>query len=420
MSEFEPEPENFEKGGSLEEAGTGASSAAELEKIKANVETEVGQAKEQGRQQVEDQLKRAEDALETKASDTMSENLNKMIPEGTEVTPDEIKNGMKELDNFGESAELDQPGAAKRLSDAVDKAAKGPNAEALNKMKTMTEGFAKKMGEMMENKMSEMDKDVVEQYKSQIKELQDRVESLKEKMDKGETPTDNDIKNMKDAADSAAKTAKESKAAEKAGAEDGKRAGKKVSMMGVLKLLLAFGGLFGLFFGLSWLADQITGCYKYTGDDGGVKIDDDLGCKDKPDATKCNCGNVNGINTQEGLEALCQNNATQHGYPWCCSNSDGTTPTGPTYPTCGGTPGDDGAVYYAFHKYTPASILAQLPNTLVNAAKGLGNIGTALLNQIIKWIGLALIILVSIAILYFAGQFILSKMAAPKAGFKTY
>lgn len=410
--EFEPEPENFEKNGSFAEAGSGAASCVELEIIKSQVEAQVARATESGRKQAQEELNEAENNLEKQTSKTLSENLNKMIPEGTEVTPEAINAAMETLNKFAES--FNDPNLAQRLTDLVKDSVN--NAEALNKMQTMTEGFAKKIGEIMDESKS-----LSEEYENKIKDLEEKVKTLKDKIDNQKELTDNDLEELKDAANKAVKTAKKSKAAEDAEAEAGKRGGEKIMSMDVLRALMSIGGLFGFFFGLSWLADSMTGCYKYTGDDGGVKIDDILGCKKKPDATKCNCGNAKpDTNTIDKLQELCKS-SEQKGYPWCCGDVNGTTPSGLNIPTCGGgTPGDDRVVYYAFHKYTPAVILAGLPNTIVETAKGLGNAGTAIFNQIIKWIGLALIILVGIAILYFIGQFILHKMTAPKTGFKTY
>ena len=286
-------------------------------------------------------------------------------------------------------------GKATDLNNAVK------NAKSVDAIKKIGD-YAKGMADSISKQFSKgFDKYADPDQKSQLSnaesKLSSAVDDANTKIKNKVEFSDSDIQQLKKLANEVAEksmSSDEVNTRSEANSEEGKRGAEKTNWSKVFKILLRLGGLFGIFFSISWFANQLTGCYKYIGDDGGTKIP-------KPDGLEtCGCSDApTDINTIPCLNKLCGNNGKCSNvkppdttdqwkdWPWCANN------VSPDYPTCSsGQPGEDGVVYYAFHKYSPASIIAGLPTDLINAAKGFESLVTGLLKQIIKWVILLFII----------------------------
>ena len=169
------------------------------------------------------------------------------------------------------------------------------------------------------------------------------------------------------------------------------------------------GGILGVFMLLKAIAKATSGCYMYTGNDGGVKIS----C---PGAGKyCSCANSGDASKFTNTSGMCAAGLLPdyQNYPWCCEGSS------PGVPPCKGTPGEEGAVYYASHSVTPIGILAGMPGNIVDAAKIPSQDITNLMTTALKWVGYAAIIIIGLLLLFYGSKYVISSMEKKGEGGKS-
>jgi hypothetical protein len=305
----------------------------------------------------------------------------------------------------------------KEMMDELNNVSKIPDVETAvttaenlsPKIKTTAGRIAKTTQNASETAMNKVDEIVKKNisgseysdYESVKSEHEANVKELAESIEKKST---DDIKKAEQAVnESSAKleiTLKDERVADELEASVGNRKGIIEKMMKYSRLLKYLTGAAALWALLHYLGKELSGCYQYTGTDS-EKID----CPSKDDT--CGCGENDvpaGIKDVSKLATFCKSKKKYQDYPFCCSKA-GT----PDHPTCSGNPGEKGAIYYGWHTFTPASIIAGIPGDIQKLVIAGEDGITVLLKQILKWVLYTIAILIIIYIIYIIGVKIFSK-----------
>lgn len=380
-----------------------ASESAEVEAASENLASATGEYNEaiasttdMERDARETELAEKLTRQEKAAVTTQTTFENRVSPENP-ISEDDMRKMMDELNKVSSMPDVQtavtaadnlQPGI-KTTADRVAKTTQNTSETAMNKV----DEIVKKNISGSEYRDYES---VKSEHEVKVKELADSIEQNK---------STDDIKKAEQAVnESSAKleiTLKDERVADELEASVGNRKGiieKMMKYSGLLKYLTGAAALWVL---LHYLGKELTGCYQYTGTDS-EKID----CPSKNDT--CGCGGENdvpaGIKDASKLATFCKSNKKYKDYPFCCSKA-----VTPEHPTCSGNPGEKGAIYYGWHTFTPASIIAGIPGDIQKLVIAGEDGITGLLKQILKWVLYTIAILIIIYIIYIIGVKIFSK-----------
>jgi hypothetical protein len=358
------------------------------------------------------------DRLTTEANGKATEAVQKGLEAmgGADVPSGQLDDVLDQLNEAADSnLGIGDTGSMDELRNKVN-TAEATGKDAINKLMKYLKGFSEAIGEKVSEKLSANDPSVSESVNTKIEALQKQIEDLKNKYqdDVGSKITDTEAGDLKDSIKDIieemdkAENTEDSERASSTDGEDGKTKWDKNKVLKLLSILLALGGAFGLFFGLSLIAKELSGCYKYSGTDSAK-----IACP--TDEGDCGCGNNSLINDAKDiadLQAICNKTgkystlADQSKYPWCCSTAS------VAFPTCTSSMGDSDSIYYAYKKYTPAGLLASLPSALINLANQAGGGIGKLLMTVLKWVGIAFVILIGVGIIYEVGKMIIERMGS--------
>ena len=380
-----------------EDSGVGEATSGFAEVLE-NYDSEIKATADMEASAREKVLQEAQDKVTEQAAEVQSRVFDFVDGENA-PSEEDVK---KAMDKLNDIASLD---AIEDVYDAVDKAGASESKETLDKMSKTTETLSKGVeSEYQKVVETTLDSDTLDRYKeakdARDKAAEEYADAIKKKVPKAEL----------DAKRSALESAQEKmneitdgnqELADKIESKLGKRGKVLETLQKFSKVLSLLGGLAGLIFACWLISHELTGCYQYIGDKSS-KLD----CPTSSDT--CGCGNPpSGMKTTAQLAKVCCNDSKSSctkpssqykDYPFCC---DGIS-TG--RPTCTGTPGDDGSVYYAWKKFTAAGIIGGIPGdikNLINASEsGIEN----LMQKILKWAGIALAIVVIVYIILAVGK----------------
>lgn len=153
---------------------------------------------------------------------------------------------------------------------------------------------------------------------------------------------------------------------------------------------LALGGIAGLMFMCWVISNEVTGCYKFTGSES-EKID----CPQNGET--CGCGGApKGISDPEQISQICGGGPPGTGeyanFPFCCIQNSNR-------PTCTGTAGNEGAVYYSWKELPISAVIPMMVDSATDlVGETFFEIGE-LITNLIKYGSIALVVGIVIFIL---------------------
>ena len=153
------------------------------------------------------------------------------------------------------------------------------------------------------------------------------------------------------------------------------------------KLLVLLGAAGGLYTFLKAMADDMTGCYKYTGTDGEkLACNDFYSSKNPANSAKCGCGGA-----PMDKPTMTPTECTPYdGFPYCNTSCPGG-------PTCSSDYSSKTAILYAYHLYTPLSIVSGIVKYGTDLANDAGNFMKMFI-QVLKYGGVAIAVLFALFI----------------------
>jgi hypothetical protein len=369
--------------------------------------------------------KRAADADRTQANvdaakkaeaekDVANSKLNRKALEalnGKEFTDSEWQKFQDAIKNVSDAGPVDVDDPSTAGSDAnannIQRAAAAENAA--NLPPNITEPLNRASNSIAEGGNAESFKDLSSGDRTKIQDSQNKIEAAAK--DLADAIKKGDKARIKDALERISKEKKaisdilENNKAQKQKTEatEGGRDGWawKKALAGLGKLLAALAPLGLALVALQMVADSMTGCYQYNGED-----KKKIGCpSDSNHQEYCSCGQISKIYYQPtDKKTVCVSGQEIMNYPFCCG-SQITDPTVPlcTDPTGSLIPGDSGYVYYGYEKYSAADVFT---NGLKAAIKALED-ALSQLFSILKWvaIGIGILIVLFIAFKLFSGFF---------------
>ena len=306
------------------------------------------------------------------------EDMKEMFDEANKV---QTMNSARDAVTAGENLSTDIESTASRVADTTQASSKTvmEKVNALAKKNLSKSEYAEYQDTMTEHENN----------------LQQLADDLKNKKDTKESEQD-----VNRTGEKIQRTLEKENISDEIESSVGRRKSVVKEIMKYSRLLKYLAGPAGLWAFLYYVSKQLTGCYKYSGLDS-----EKITCSKTPFQNgTCGCGDAQeGIDNAAKLAKYCDQNTKFSNYPFCCP------PTTPDRPTCSGKPGEKNAIYYAWHEFTPASIVAGLPGDIAKLANAVESGISGLLQNMIKWVLYVILILVILYILFVIGKHFLSK-----------
>lgn len=340
-----------------------------------------------------DELQEAINIRNEKAVNTQTVYQNALNP-GDTISKSDMSDMLNEVNKVQNMTSAEKAvSAAKGLSSKI----KSTASKVADTTQASNETVMKKVDELAKNTLSDSE---YKEYQNIMSEHESNLQKLADDLNKGTDPADSE-KNVNDTGKKIEESLENNKQfSDKMEASVGRRKSVVKEIMKYASLLKYLAGPVGLWALLHYISTQLTGCYKYSGLDS-----EKITCSQTPFTNvNCGCGSAQeGINTSAKLSKYCDDHKTFANYPFCCP------PTTPDRPTCSGKPGDENAIYYGWHEFTPATILAGIPGDIAKLVSAAESGISGLLKNILKWVLYVILILVILYILFVIGKHFLSK-----------
>lgn len=409
--EFSGEEATEEAGREGSESVAAAAEAVEVGIQVAEAQRNAVEQSEQIRKNIQAEGEKQMAAADSKALGPIIEGAG-----GGEVPEPEIREAVDIL-----NTEIDSSTSPMDALEKGEVAKNGKSGGTLKKMGNVLKGYAESIsdnfkklvlqdggGKLDPEKQNAVDAlDKLE--KQSLNEFTDKLEEYNKETDKNKKQqlkieADQKLNEYKEYADQKSNIDKIPEITKERLEAKGEKSSKVIELLIKYRTLITLAtGVGMVFLVLKLISDELSGCYQYKGTSS-KKIPKP---KDKKHTEWCSCGPDNVVvppnvgNTVE-LSKICTGDMVH--YPFCANGLN------PLYPTCSSdSPGQKGAIFYNYEKFTPASIISNIPDYANDILDDLIGDLDKLLSQMLKW-GLILAgIMILLYIAFVIGKKMLDK-----------